>query len=335
MQANRNSPAGIVHWIDHYVVSTNDVPRWRDFHCKVLGAETFSDPNPRTFLVFITFGNTRIGAIDNVDPLPTTLGLGEGMPRFGLYVDQADIDAHLRRLDEAGALHGPATRVSAHGDSGISIAWQDPDGNQFEFWAPDAMPAGAMVNCSPARVGRISHAVLESRDLERTADFFRRYCGLEPIPGAQTGVLAMRLGAGGRLIFHEVTKLGGRTTGCGLRDTHTALLVHVDDYIPNYRRLWADLPEWDYNPVERKLVENPSDLPARTVVHATAAGLKLKAFSGRGDDFLDWDTNSYHFYGGIPSDGTSMAVYKGCSTEYYLPTFERMQEQLVTAHAVV
>lgn len=338
MQRNGHSQAGKVHWIDHWVVCTNDVERWTAFHCKVLGAELAPDPNGnlRDIGVFINNGTTRTGGFSNRAPLPPTLGLGKGLPRYGQYIDKADIDKHLRRLDAVGAIHGEPFRTSAEGEAGTAIPWQDPDGNQFEFWAPDVLPDGAMNGAGPERVGRISHGVYESRDLARTADFFARYCALEPVRSADIGAdaLVLRLGGGARLVFHKVEALQGRTTGYGLRDTHTALTVHTDDYIPNYDRLWADLPEWDYNPVERKPIENPGALPARTVMHPTPAGKRLKAISGRGDDFLDWDTNLFHFYGALPLRG-SLAEYEGRATEYYLPELERRYETIPAAVSTV
>jgi predicted enzyme related to lactoylglutathione lyase len=322
---NDNSRAGVVHWIDHYVLCTTDVERYTKFHCELLGAEVF--PDPRGFLrdigVFLTFGRMRVGGFDNKAPLPPTLGLRKGLPRYGLYIDAADIDRHLRRLDAVGAIHSQPERVTNEGEAGTTIYWQDPDGNQFEFWAPDVLPEGALAGCGPERVGLISHAVFESRDLERTATFFERYCAAERIVATRPDTLALRLAGGARIIYHKVDTLGGRTTGMGLRDTHTALLVRSEDFVPNYQRLWAELPEWDYNPIERKPIENPGALPARTVLHPTPGGKRCKEITGRGDDFLDWDTNMFHFFGGTPV-GDSLAVYEGLSTEDYLTEFEQL-----------
>lgn len=338
MAGNGKAQAGVVHWIDHWVVNTNDLERWTAFHTRVLGAEVMADPAGILvgIGVFVNFGRTRIGGFINGAPIPATKGLADGLPRYGVYVDKADLDKHLRRLDEAGAIHGQPFRTSAEGESGTAIRWQDPDGNQFEFWAPDVMPDGAMAGVGPERVGRISHGAYESRDLERTAEYFRRYCALEPLKSNDLGpdTLVLPLAAGARLVFHKVETLSGRTTGCGMRDTHTALTVHTDDYIRNYQRLWADLPEWDYNPIERKPIPDPGALPARTVVHPTPAGKRIKALSGRGDDFLDWDTNLFHFYGGLPV-GKSMAVYDGRATEYYLPELEKIAGTIEAAAATV
>lgn len=315
---------GTVHWIDHYVACSEDIPRWAAFHAQVLGAETLPDPSGRLPGVFQKVARIRHGAFTNRAPMPATKGLGRGLPRYGYYIDASDIDAHMRRLEAAGAIHGEPLRTSAAGDAGTSIYWQDPDGNQFEFWAPDVLPLGAMTGCGPERVGRISHGVFESRDLDRTAEFFKRYCDLEPIRNADVAddILALRLAAGGRLVFQKVAELGGRTTGMGLRDAHTALLVHEESYFPNYERIWSALPEWDFDPSAGKPIVNAEALPARTVLHPSPAGRRFHAMARRGDDFFDWDTNMFHFYGGTPI-GTSLAIYEGHSVEDYIDEWER------------
>jgi catechol 2,3-dioxygenase-like lactoylglutathione lyase family enzyme len=315
---------GAVHWIDHYVTNSEDIPRWEAFHAKVLGAVTLPDPSGRLPGAFQKIARIRHGAFIARNPMPPTKGVGIGLPRYGYYIYAADIDAHMRRLEEADAIHGEPIRTAAAGEAGTSIAWQDPDGNQFEFWAPDVLPEGSMTECGPERVGRISHGVFESRDLDRTAAFYKRYCDLDPIRNADVAddILALRLAAGGRLVFQKVNELGKRTTGMGMRDVHTALLLHEDAYFPNYRRIWDELPEWDFDPSAAKAVENAETLPARTVLHPSPAGRKFHAISHRGDDFIDWDTNMFHFYGGKPI-GASLAIYEGRSVEDYTDELQR------------
>jgi hypothetical protein len=261
------------------------------------------------------------------------------MPRYGYYVFADDIDAHLKRLDEAGAIHSGPVRTSAEGEPGTVIYWQDPDGNQFEFWAPDVLPAGAMHGHGAERVGRISHGVFESRDLERTAAFFARYCALEPERNAAVGAgtLVFRLAAGARLVFRKVSELEGRTTGCGLRDAHTALAVRKEDFFPNYARVFANLPEWVFDAVTGKLNEDREalrKLPARTAQHPSQGGLKFKATTDRGDDFFDWDTNMFHFFGCTPIEG-SYAVYEGHAVEELIAEWERTHGNLESLRAFV
>lgn len=316
---------GMVHWIDHYVVSTNDIARWEQFHSVALGAKTA--PTPAEVLdlgLFQTFTQGRHGGFISKSPLPPTKGLGKGLPRYAFFVNAEDMDFHASRLDSIGATRSLPVRTNADGTTGVALYWQDPDGNQFEFWAPDRMPAGAMSGCGPERVGRISHGVFESRDLERTAAFFNRYCGLEPLPANlydASETLVLPLASGGRLIFHKVEKLEGRTTGCGLPDAHTALLVRDEDFFFNLARIWSELPEWEFDVSSGQKIENRENLPPRTVLHLSAGGRRFKALTGRGDDWFDWDTNLFHFYGGEPIDG-SMAVYKGLNIGHYIAKIE-------------
>ena len=321
------SRPGTIQWIDHYVVCTNDISRWEAFHSRVLGARTEPDRSGgqmRAIGLFQGWARGRHGGFISKAPLPPTRGLGKGLPRYGFYIAAADIDDHLRRLDDAGALRDDPVRTSAEGDAGTVIHWQDPDGNQFEFWAPDVLPDGAMDDCGDERVGRISHGTFESRDLDRTRTFFSRYCALEPVKSADiaTDTLVLRLAAGGRLMFHKVETLEGRTTGCGLLDAHTALLVHRDDFFSNYARVWAELPEWEFDPLGNEPVENPQDLPARTVLHPSPAGRKFKQITQRGDDWFDWDTNLFHFYGATPI-GDSFARYEAHPIDHYIHELER------------
>ena len=319
---------GTIYWIDHAVVCTNDPDRWEAFHAKATGFRTL-DPQagvPLNIGYFMVGARSRLGGFTSRTPLPPTKGLGHGLPRYGFYVRAADVDAHRRRLDALGAAHSDPIRTSADGEAGTSICWQDPDGNQFEFWAPDVLPDGALVEATPFGVGRISHGVFESRDLARTAALFERYCMLEPAKSNDIAAdrLVLPLAMGARLVFRKVDDLGGRTEGCGLPDAHTALLVRREDYFPNYRRLWAELPEWDFDAKANggKPVENAGDLPTRTVKHGSPAGQKFKQLTGRGDDWIDWDSNMFHFYGATPV-GDSMAVYQTYALDYYIAEWER------------
>lgn len=332
---------GTIYWIDHYVVCTNDLERWAAFHEIVLGARRRPDPTGilADFGLFQDVGMIRHGGFTGRKPLPPTRGLGTGLPRYAYYVDSADIPAHLARLDRAAAQHSDPVRTSSDGDPGTVIYWQDPDGNQFEFWAPDRLPAGAMHGAGDARVGRLSHGTFESRDLARTTAFFARYCALDPERNATIAAdrLVFRLAAGGRMIFRKVDALEGRTTGCGLRDAHTALVVRDQDFFPNYARVFAGLPEWDFDAVSGVLKETPEELlrlPARTALHPSGGGRKFKAATTRGDDFFDWDTNMFHFYGALPVGG-SYTVYEPLTVEDQIASWEREHGDLDSLRAMV
>ena len=177
--------------------------------------------------------------------------------------------------------------------------------------------------CTSEKVGRISHAVYGSRDLARTAVFFDKYCGLQPVnnPTIAEGMLVLRLRAGGRIVYKLVDRVDERVAGHGpWWDMHTALTVRENEFLPNYRRMWEGLPE-EENAKEKlsESVERQDALPARTGLHRSPVGYKWKEIYQRGDEFYDWDGHAFHFYGGIPlkEDG-SLALYTPKEQEEYL-----------------
>lgn len=311
---------GPVHWIDHFVLNSEDVPRWAAFNTKLLGACEI----PAVRGTFQRMGGILIGAFAAKAPLPPAAAVGAGLPRYGYYIDRADIAAHVRRLEANGIVHGGPIATSADGEAGTAIYWQDPDGNDFEFWAPDVPPAGALAAPSSAGVGRISHATFESRDLERTADFFKRYCDLDRARSADIApdTLVLPLASGSRIVYKLVDRLGGRTTGTGLSDVHTALTVHQDCFFPNYRRLWAGVPEWGFDSMACGPNETALSLPARTARHGSPEGRQFYDAIAKGDDFFDWDTNQFHFVGGTPANG-SLSEYAPHTVGAYMAAWER------------
>src|SRR5712692_9855880 len=209
---------GTIYWIDHYVVGTNDVDRWADFHEKVLGAKSPpsvpGERRPFNFFQDLTAPCHHGGFIQS-EPLPPSAGLGKGYPRHGFFIRPEDVGDHLKRLDQYQVPHTDPVRTSADGEEGTAIYWEDPDHNQFEFWAPVRMPDGAMDDCGPLKVGRISHGVYESHDLQRTADFFSRYCAVDPASNSDIAAdtLVLPLAAGGRIVYKKVEQFGQRTGG--------------------------------------------------------------------------------------------------------------------------
>ena len=311
---------GTVYWIDHYAVGTNDLARWVAFHERVLGGKTTRTNRPDPKNMFQQLTNCLHGGFLQPVQLPPSAGPGTALPRYGFFIRPGDLEMQLRHLDANGVPHTDPVHTSEDGEEGTAIYWEDPDGNQFEFWAPVKMPAGAMDDIGPLNIGRISHGVFESRDLQRTADFFDRYCGLSPLASADVAAdtLVLPLASGGRLVFKKTDLPGARTTGRGvLRDVHTALVLREDEFWPAYERMWADLPEWEFD-AERDgiYVGDWQSLPARTALHPSPAGRRWHEAFGRGDDWYDPDTNLFHFYGGAPSDG-SMVKYEGHSIDEY------------------
>ena len=83
-----------------------------------------------------------------------------------------------------------------------------------------------------------------------------------------------------------------------------------------------------------KAIENPGKLPARTALHISAGGRKFKQLTERGDDWFDWDTNMFHFFGGTPM-GESMAVYDGHPIQYYIEQWKLTHGNAESLRSVV
>ncbi len=326
-------PRGAVHWIDHFVVGTNDMSAWVDWAIHAIGVPrqpislltTEARKRNLSIFCFLPFGNgsCRLGAFLQPEIFPPSKGLGEETPRYGFFIRPEEIEEHLKRLDRHGVPHSNPIRVTTQGDEGTTVFFQDPDGNQYEFWAPVHMPDGAMEVCTPAKVGRISHAVYGSRDLERTAAFFKKYCGLGQLdsPEIPEDTLVLRLLGGARIVYRLVDEMDQRVAGHRpWWDMHTALTVRHDEFFSNYRRMWAGLSEEKDTKEKLALpLEEENALPARTALHPSPVGVKWKKTYQRGDDFFDWDGHLFHFFGGIPLSGDdSMAVYRAKAQEDYL-----------------
>ncbi|HZT07318.1 MAG TPA: VOC family protein [Chloroflexota bacterium] len=318
---------GTVYWIDHFAVPSNDLDRWIRFQINVLGATldringltTEARKRNQSIAAFCKTPYSMVDAFLQSDQVLPDSEPGSALPRFGFFIRPEDIGAHLRRLDEQRVPHTDPIRTSAEGDEGTAIRFCDPDGNQLEFWAPTHLPPGAMAGETPCKVGRISHAVYESRDINRTADFFDRFCALDPIANAdlEKDTLALPLAGGGRIVFHSVEQLGSwtlaRARGQG---PHAALTVRDEDYFGNYRRMWATLPEGE-RPDRADAVDFPS-LPARTVMHGSGGGRRWFQMFGRGDDFYDWDANAFHFIGSVGLEDSPAMTYQAHSMDWHV-----------------
>ena len=180
-----------------------------------------------------------------------------------------------------------------------------------------------MENDNPARVGRISHVVLESLDLERAAEYYRRFCGLEPIVNddVAAGTLALRLASGGRMVFKRVAALSPRTGGHNLwKGQHVALTVGDEAFIDAYRHLWSGLPESEYLPYSGDAIAiDERTLPPRTELHGLQARGERKNSLGRGTFFYDWDGNNFHFVGGRPLDANYAHYVAGKDENFTFP----------------
>lgn len=333
-------PKGAVHWIDHYVCGTNDLSAWAEWANKATGlaprpinglTTNMRKKNAPIFcFMWWEGGSCRIGAFLQPENYPPAKELGKDMPRCGFYVWPRDIERHLSRLERHKIPHSDPVKTAADGEEGTVVYFADPDGNQFEFWAPERMPEGAMEIATEEKVGRISHAVFGARDLARTAAFFEKYCGMEVERHGKIaeGTLVLRMRAGARLVYKLVDQVDERVAGHSpWWDMHTALTVREEEFFPNYRRMWEGLPE-EVGPKEdrndaRDIEDN---FPARTGLHRSPVGYRWKQIYQRGDEFYDWDGHAFHFIGGIPrkSDG-SLALYETKDQEAYL---KELQESL-------
>ena len=161
---DRVEPKGAVHWIDHYVVGTNDMVAWVDWAVNatgiarrpIMGLTTAARKRNIKITSFLWWsgGSCRIGAFLQPEIFPPAKPLGTDLPRCGFYIRPEDIDTHLLRLDRYNIPHTEPVRTAADGDEGTVIFFADPDGNQYEFWSPEQMPDGAMEICTAEKVGR-------------------------------------------------------------------------------------------------------------------------------------------------------------------------------------
>ena len=316
---------GTVHWIDHIVVGTNDLGAWLDWAEKAIGVKptslngltTASHKRGQPVAAFCDMGDgsCHVGAFLQNEELPPIEGLDPDGPRYGFFVRAEEIDQHIHRFDQHGILHSDPVRTSAEGDEGTAVYFADPDGNQYELWAPTHMPEGAMEVSTPHGVGRVSSASYSSRDLQRTADFFDRFFDLEPMddPEVPEDTMVFAFAAGGRLVYHLRDQDDERATGHGpWFAMHAAFTVGEDQYFSNYRRLWDGVPE---EPGVKETINLPEEeekrLPARTGLHGSPAGRLWKERYQRGDEIYDWDGHAFHYIGGISAsaDG-SLSRYK-------------------------
>lgn len=279
---------GAVHYIDHYAVPTNDLLRWQQFMASALGGTyyythglgTRDEARGAPVRSFFWVGAHEIGGFLQKRMLPEPLPPERSAPRFGFWVRPEDIDGHRRRLDELGVATSEPTITSEAGDEGTAVYFADADGNAYELWAPKELPEHAMEGGNPFGLGRISHSVMESADLDRTIDFYTRFAGIDPIESADIPAdrVVFRLAGGGRMMFVMVDSIGPRTGG---QETwlgqHAALTVRSDEWDMVHRRLWDGLP---------------SD---RFMQHPKVARGEMEPKLEAGGYFYDWDGNSYHY----------------------------------------
>src|SRR5882672_10833608 len=125
---NDVEPRGAVHWIDHFVVGTNDMPAWVDWAVNaigltrrpLIGLTTAARKRNIKITSFLWWegGSCRIGAFLQPEIYPPAKALGEDLPRCGFYIRPEDIDLHLRRLDQHRIPHTDPIRTATNMNSG-------------------------------------------------------------------------------------------------------------------------------------------------------------------------------------------------------------------------
>ena len=312
---------GAAQWIDHFCVPTNDLLRHLDFMQGVLGGRlhlqlgltTQSLLHDQPMMAYHMVGRYHaIGGFVQDRMLPETKPPGKGSPRWGFFVRGSDLPAHVARLNEHLAPRTEPVATTKYGAPGTLVAFNDPDGNQYELWAPTDMPTAAMENDNPVGIGRISHVALETRDLERASAFYTALAGAVPAvsDAIPDGTAVLQLGTAGFLVFESVDDLSPRSGGSAFwRGQHLSLTVREDEYLAAHRRYWDELPEGEYLTLRDEASrEQGRLLPARTVIHGLFARGERKSEHDRGTTIYDWDTMNFHLVGGVPLDD-GMAHY--------------------------
>ena len=89
-------------------------------------------------------------------------------------------------------------------------------------------------------LGRISHVVLESRDLDRTLDFHAELLALDPIYSGDIpkDSLVFRLAGGGRIIFKKIAPEAETRGGSQWFGIHSALTIRTEHWDEAYGRVW-------------------------------------------------------------------------------------------------
>ena len=119
-------PKGAVHWIDHHVVGTNNLPAWSYWanHATGLpirpinGLTTNMRKKNTPIFCFMWWDDEscRIGAFLQPEVYPPAKELGKDLPRCGFYIRPGEIDLHLRRLDQHKIPHTDPIKTAAEGE---------------------------------------------------------------------------------------------------------------------------------------------------------------------------------------------------------------------------
>ena len=327
-------PRGAVHWIDHFVVGTNNMSAWVDWAVNstgitrqpIIGLTTAARKRNIKITSFLWWdgGSCRIGAFLQPEFYPPAKELGKDLPRCGFYIRPEDIDKHLRRLDRHKVPH---TDRDPH-----RRRWRRRHGNLFRRSGRQSIRVlgagrdarGRNGHRTRKKVSGASATPSSARAIwRRMRRSLQNIAASKPEQNSKTaeGTMVLRLRAGGRLVYKLVDKVDERVSGHGTWwDMHTALTVRQEEFLPNYRRMWEGIPEEKAYKADLNLsLEEQEALPARTGLHRSPVGIRWKEICSRGDEFYDWDCHSFHFIGGKPlAANNSMALYEAIEQEDYL-----------------
>ena len=135
---------GAVHWIDHFVVGTNDLVAWADWAVNatgvapspIRGVTTAARKRNQPFQCFLWWDDPscRMGAFLQSEMYPPSKELGHDTPLCGFYVRPEDMDRHVQRLDRHAIPHTSPARIETEGDPGITVfCLDDRIGHQVDI----------------------------------------------------------------------------------------------------------------------------------------------------------------------------------------------------------
>ena len=332
---NNPEPKGAVHWIDHYVVGTNDMAalellggqRHRSARSgRSIGLTTNTRKKNIKIFCFMWWegGSCRIGAFLQPENYPPAKELGKDLPRCGFYIRPEDIDDHLRRLDQHKIPHSDPIKTAADGEEGtvdlfrrsgrqsIRVLGAGPDarrrhGDRHDGKSRPHQPRRLRLARSGANRGVLREVLWHGRWSEiRKPPKAHWCCACAPAPVSSTSWWISSTNAS------PATALGGtctprsrcakrnsfRTTGvCGTGSPKRKALKKLSTIHATRKITFLRAP----------------------VCTAARSAIKWKEIYQRGDEFYDWDGHAFHFIGGIPlAADNSMALYEGIEQEEYL-----------------
>jgi catechol 2,3-dioxygenase-like lactoylglutathione lyase family enzyme len=207
-----------VQTIDHIAIPVRDLPRNQDFYVNLLGLKyktTRRNPDGSPRQTYVLAGENIIGL--HLPGIQAGVSTSNG-PRIGVCIS---LERFAQAHEILSAANHPFRGPVEHGEDTPlmqSIYFDDPDGNHLEFCARRQAP---FEEC-------ISHAVFETRDLNKAITFYTEAlgagvpvrCGSEVFIPAKNGQM---------IGLVEVSELSERSKKHG-RGCHMAMDVTQEDF---------------------------------------------------------------------------------------------------------